>query len=142
MDPAKVDKLIEKVELFKGLNREEVLKIFSRGMTMRVAKGETVFHKGTVGSQMYVMLGGTVGVYDNDKLIAQLRTGDMFGEMALVNHEPRSATVAATEDAKLFVLSEHTFQKLLTKRVAIQLLMNIVHSLSTRLKNTNSRLVG
>jgi len=142
MDPSKVDKLIEKVELFHGLTRDEVVKIFSRGMTMRVAKGETIFHKDTVGSQMYVVLGGTVGVFNNDTLIAKLRTGDMFGEMALVNQEPRSATVAAVEDAKLFVLSEHTFQKLLSKRVAIRILMNIISTLSARLKDTNQRITS
>jgi len=142
MDYAQVDKLIQHVELFHGFSREEVVKIFSKGMTMRVSKGETVFYKGTVGSQMYVVLGGTVGVFDNDKIIAKLRTGDMFGEMAIVNQEPRSATVIAVEDSKLFVLSEDTFKRLLTKHVAIRLLMNIIHTLSKRLKNTNQRLTG
>jgi len=142
MDNAQVDKLIQHVELFHGFNREEVIKIFSKGMTMRISKGETVFYKDTVGSQMYVVLGGTVGVFDNDKIIAKLRTGDMFGEMAIVNQEPRSATVIAVEDSKLFVLSEDTFKRLLTKHVAIRLLMNIIHTLSKRLKNTNQRLTG
>lgn len=140
MDYEKVDKLIERVELFHGLNRDELVKIFSKGMTMRVAKGETIFHKGTVGSQMYVVLGGKVGVFDNNKLLAELHTGDMFGEMALVNREPRSATVTAIEESKLFVLSENTFQQLLSKRVAIQILLNVVKSLSNRLKNANARL--
>lgn len=140
MDYEKIDKLIERVDLFHGLSREELVKIFSKGMTMRVAQGETIFHKGTVGSQMYVVLGGKVGVFDGSKQLAELRTGDMFGEMALVNREPRSATVIAMEESKLFVLSEHTFQQLLTKRVAIQILMNIITTLSTRLKNTNARL--
>jgi CRP-like cAMP-binding protein len=140
MDYEKVDRLIEKVELFHGLTREELVKIFSKGMTMRVAKGETIFHKGTVGSQMYVVLGGTVGVFDGDKLLAKLYTGDMFGEMALVNREPRSASVIAVEESKLFVLSEATFRDLLSKRVSIQILMNIIRSLSNRLKQTNARI--
>lgn len=140
MDYEKVDKLIEKVELFNGLTREELVKIFSKGMTMRATKGETIFHKGTVGSQMYVVLGGTVGVFDGDTLLAKLHTGDMFGEMALVNREPRSASVIAIEEAKLFVLSEATFRDLLSKRVSIQILLNIIRSLSNRLKNANARL--
>jgi len=81
-----------------------------------------------------------VGVFDNNKLLAELHTGDMFGEMALVNREPRSATVMAVEESKLFVLSENTFQQLLSKRVAIQILLNVVRSLSNRLKNANARL--
>jgi CRP-like cAMP-binding protein len=140
VDFEKVDKLIERVELFHGLNREELVKIFSKGMTMRVTKGETIFHNGTVGSQMYVVLGGKVGIFDGSKLLAELHTGDMFGEMALVNQEPRSASVVAMEESKLFVLSENTFQQLLSKRVAIQILLNIVHSLSNRLKNANAKI--
>lgn len=139
MDYDKVDKLIERVDLFHGLTRDELLKIFSKGITMRVAKGETIFHKGTVGSQMYVVLGGTVGVFDGNKQLATLHTGDMFGEMALVNREPRSASVIALEEAKLFVLSENTFQQLMSKRVSIQILLNIVRTLSNRLKNSNAR---
>lgn len=142
MEPHQIDQLIERVELFHGLSREDCGKIFSKGMTMRVTKQETIFHKGTVGSQMYIVLGGKVGVVEGGKVLAELRTGDMFGEMALVNNEPRSATVVAMEDSRLFVLSQATFERLLTKRVAIQILMNIIHTLSKRLKETNARLVG
>ena len=76
---SKVDQYIEKIDLFHGLTREEVVKIFSKGMTMRCAQGETVFYKGTVGSQMYVVLGGKIGVFDDDQCFAVLRPGDMFG---------------------------------------------------------------
>jgi CRP-like cAMP-binding protein len=136
---AKINELIERVELFHGLSQDDVVKIFSKGMTMRVAKGEAIFYKGTIGNQMYVVLAGSIGVHDNKKVIATLRTGDMFGEMALVNKEPRSATVLALEDSRLFVLSESTFEKLLTKRVAVQMLLNIVRTLSRRLKDSNTR---
>ena len=139
MDQAAVQELIKRCELFHGLVPEDVMKIFAKGMTMRVAKGEPIFYKGTIGGQMYVVLAGTVGVYDNNKVIATLHTGDMFGEMALVNKEPRSATVLALEDARLYVLSESTFEKLMTKRVAIQMLFNIIRTLSHRLKESNVR---
>lgn len=142
MDTEKVDKLIERVALFNGLTREEVVKIFSHGLTMNCQKDETIFHEGTVGSQMYVMLGGKAGVFKNGKCISELRTGDMFGEMALVCDEPRSATVVALENSKLFVLKEETFDKLMTKRVAIRMLFNIVKTLSRRLKDSNARASG
>ena len=142
-DLAKVQRYIEKVDLFKGLTPEEVIKIVSSGMTMQCVQNEVIFFKGTVGSQMYVVLGGKVGVFgDNDKIIATLTTGDMFGEMALVSKEPRSATVRALETSKLFVLTESAFDKLLTKRVAIRLLLNIIHTLSHRLKASNAQRLG
>ena len=133
--------LARQVELFQGLTIEDISKIFARGMTIRVQKDETIFYKGTVGSQMYVVLGGKVAVVDGDKLLAELRTGDTFGEMALINSEPRSASVVAAEESHLFVLSETTFQRLLTKRVAIQILLNIVRTLSHRLREANARAI-
>ena len=138
MDDQKLDELIKRVDLFHGLEREDVAKIFSKGMTMRALKDDVVFFKGTVGNQMYIVLGGKVGVFKGEKCIAELHTGDMFGEMALVNKEPRSATVKAIEASHLFVLSESTFQYLLTKRVAVQVLLNIVRTMSHRLKATTS----
>lgn len=132
--------LANDVALFKGLTQEDIAKIFRKGMTVRVQKGETIFFKGTVGSQMYVVLSGTVGVYDGKNQIAVLRTGDMFGEMALIDNAPRSATIRALEDSLLFVLSETTFERLLTKRVAIKILLNIIHTLGYRLRDANKRL--
>jgi CRP-like cAMP-binding protein len=141
-DGANYAMLAQRVELFRGLVADDVRKIIAKGMTVRVLKGETVFFKGTVGSQMYVVLGGTVAVRDGEKTLATLHTGDMFGEMALVNSEPRSATVVAAEDSHLFVLSETTFQHLLTKRVAIQILLNIIRTISHRLRESNVRAGG
>jgi len=141
MDVSAYAALARQVELFRGLTIEDIAKIFAHGMTIRVQKGETIFYKGTVGSQMYVVLGGKVAVVDGEKLLAELRTGDTFGEMALINSEPRSASVVAAEDAHLFVLSETTFQRLLTKRVAIQILLNIVRTLSHRLREANARAI-
>ncbi len=138
MDDRKLDELIRRVDLFHGLERDDVERIFSKGMTMRALKDDVIFFKGTVGNQMYIVLGGRVGVFRGEKCIAELHTGDMFGEMALVNKEPRSATVKAIEPSHLFVLSEGTFQYLLTKRVAVQLLLNIVRTMSHRLKATNA----
>ena len=137
MDVSRIDQYIKHVALFDGLSREEVAKIFAKGMTMHVAAGENIFLQGTIGNQMYVVLGGKLGVFDGKKCIAELRTGDMFGEMALVNKEPRSATVAAVNDSRLFVLSESTFERLLNKRAAVKILLNIVKTLSHRLKDAN-----
>lgn len=137
LEPAKLDLLVKRVDLFSGLSRDDVGKIFAKGMTVRALKEEVIFYKGTTGSQMYVVLVGKMGVYDGDRQIAQLPPGQMFGEMALVNREPRSATVKSEEDSVLFVLTESTFQNLLSKRVAIQILLNIIRTLSTRLKQKN-----
>ena len=136
----KYQKIVDRVELFNGLNAHDVEKIFHKGLTIRVAKGETVFFKDTVGNQMYIILGGKIGVFDGSKRLATLSTGDMFGEMALVNEEPRSASALAMEDSHMFVLNESTFQKLMTKRVSVHMLLNIIKTLSHRLQKSNKKL--
>lgn len=140
MTPEQIRQLTARVPLFKGLEESDVAKIVSRGMTTRMLKGETLFYKGTSGNQMYVVLAGKLGVYSGEKIIATLRPGDMCGEMALVNKEKRSATVKLEEDSLLFILTETTLNKLLTKRVAVQLLLNIVATLSKRLLEANQRM--
>ena len=129
--------LARNVDLFKGLDPDDVGRIFARGVTMIAQKGQTLFYKGTSGEQMYVVMAGTINLLDGDKLIATLKTGDTLGEMALISNEPRSATAVAGEDSKLFVLTETTFQKLMTKRVAIRILLNIIGTLSTRIRESN-----
>jgi CRP-like cAMP-binding protein len=133
--------IVKRVEFFHGLTAEDVMKIFAKGTTQRVNRGDVIFYKGTVGNQMYIILNGCVGIFDGDKLLAELRTGDMFGEMALVSHDPRTATAKALEDSLFFVLSETTFEHLLTKRAAVQILLNIVRTMGRRLKETNRKLM-
>lgn len=137
-----IEQVIKHVDLFHGLATDEVRKIFSKGMTMRCIKGEILFKKGTTGNQMYVVLGGKMGVFNGQKLIATLKTGDMFGEMALVNNEPRSATVVAMEDSRVFILTQTTFERLLSKRVAVTILLNIIRTLSERIKESNKKFSG
>jgi CRP-like cAMP-binding protein len=133
--------LARRIPFFNGLSSEEIAKIFSKGLTMRVEKGNTVFYKGTTGNAMFVVLGGKVSLFDGEKHIADLSTGDMFGEMALISKAPRSATAVAAEESNLFVLNESVFERLMTKRAAIRILLNIVGTLSERLRIANMRLV-
>jgi CRP-like cAMP-binding protein len=135
MDADNIKPSVRALELFQGLEPGDIDRIFARGMTIRVAKDEVLFYQGTIGGQMYAVLSGRVGVFNNEDIcLAQLGPGEMFGEMALVNKEPRNATVKALEESHLFVLSESTFDKLLTKRASIRVLLNIIRSLSRRLR--------
>ncbi|NIA14163.1 MAG: cyclic nucleotide-binding domain-containing protein [Nitrospiraceae bacterium] len=136
----KCREIARNVELFHGLTVEDVAKILKHGMTIHVQKGETIFYRDTTGSQMYVVLGGKVGIHDGKDFIAYLTTGDMFGEMALIDSGSRSATVIAVEDSYLFVLSETTFHRLMTKRVSVQILLNMMRTLSHRLREANTKL--
>ena len=136
-DDPRLKMMVEQVDIFQGLKTSDVYTIFAKGMTHVALKDQLVFHKGTVGNNMFVILGGKVGVFDGQKQIATLTTGESFGEMSLLTQEPRTASVRALEDTNLFSMDERLFQKLLTKRVAVQMLLNISRMLGKKLKNAN-----
>ena len=133
-------RLVETMDLFNGIHPEVLMKIMAMGLTKAVTKGTVIFKKDTAGKEMYVILEGKVKVIDDGKVIAVLGKGEMFGEMALLSPEKRSATVVAEESSSLFVLTASTFQQFFTKPVAIRLLLNIVGTLSERLRKANDLL--
>ena len=139
-DDPRLRQLVERVDIFRGLTPDDVFKIYTKGATMQVQKGDTIFHQGTTGQKMFVVFGGKVGVFDGQKLLSELNVGDTFGEISLLTDEPRSATVVALEMSRLFVLDEDVFQKLLTKRVAVQMLLNLGRMLGKRLVAANKKL--
>lgn len=134
--------LAKNVDLFRGLQPEDVLKIFQKGRTLSLAKDSVIFYEGATGNEMFIILGGSVALYKNKKLLTTLKFGQTFGEMAVVSSEPRSATAVAAEDSKIYVMDETLFHKLLTKRVSVNLLMNIIRMLCDRLRETNKRLIS
>ena len=133
-------RLVETMDLFNGLHPEVLMRIMAMGLTEAVTKGTVIFQKGDPGTKMYVILEGKVKVIDDGKVIAVLGKGEMFGEMALLSPEKRSATVVAEESSSFFALTASAFHQLFTKPVAIRLLLNIVGTLSERLRKTNELL--
>ncbi|MCX8063984.1 MAG: cyclic nucleotide-binding domain-containing protein [Candidatus Hydrogenedentes bacterium] len=136
-DYAKYARYAEKITLFNGLMPEEVEDIIKRGKVVFFRKGETIFHEGMMGSNLFVVLSGKIGIYKKDQLIAKCHIGDTFGEMAVLNKKPRTATATALEESRLLCLSESQINDIMEKRVAIRLLLNAIHILSERLENSN-----
>jgi len=130
--------LARRTELFRGLSPEMVAKIFAKGMTVEFEPGKTVFDKGAPGKELYAILGGKVRILDDGREIATLSRGDMFGEMALISNEPRSASAVTMETTSVLVLTYDVFDKVLPKEAALQLLVNIVITLSKRLRTANA----
>lgn len=136
-DYAKYARYAEKIPLFNGLMPEEVEDIIKRGKVVIFRKGETIFHEGMLGTNLFIVLSGKIGIFKKDQLIAKCHIGDTFGEMAVLNKKPRTATATALEESRLLCLSESEINEIMEKRVAIRLLLNAIHILSERLENTN-----
>ena len=106
-------------------------------------KGHIVFRQGDLGDCLYYIRWGTVGVYANygergEQKLAELRTGDYFGEMGLLDHGRRSATVVALDhDTTLNRISETEFDEFLRENPAR--VMDILTRLSHKLRKATRR---
>ena len=138
MDVQKYERYAEKISIFHGLSAGEVDDLLHRGKMLVCRQGETIFHEGMLGSNLFVVLGGKVGIYIKCQIIATCHVGDAFGEMAVLNKRPRSATATALTDSRLLMLDEKQINEILEKHVAVRLLMNIVHVVSERLESANT----
>jgi len=101
--------------------------------------GETLFKKGDSGSSMYVVLSGELRVGDGNKVFEQLAAGGLVGEMALIDHAPRAATVTALTDCTLAPIDEKRFLFLTQQTPSFAL--NVMRVLSQRLRRMDA-LVG
>jgi len=77
--------------------------------TVSVPSGEVVFSEGDPGQEMYGVVEGEIELRAHGRAIRTLGADDIFGEMALVDRSPRSATAVASADSVLAVIDEHRF---------------------------------
>lgn len=102
--------------------------------------GESIFHKGDLGTGMYVIYTGEVRILDGETELARFGRGDFFGELALLDTEARSATAEALTDVRLLRLDQNDFYDLMEERSEV--LRSIVRSLSGRIRRQNELLAG
>lgn len=101
-----------------------------------VESGATVFLQGDEGSSAFVLLSGEVQIEVGGRVIERLTPGSIFGEMAIISSEPRSATARAVSDSRMAVLSDKRFTYLVQQTPRFALYMMRV--MADRLRRTNS----
>ena len=103
------------VGLFKGMSKRSLAKINEMSEVRTAAPGEILVAEGDPGSDAMVVLEGTASVKRGRRKVSELTVGQVFGEMALLDRQPRSATVTAEEPMRVLVIQGTEFRKLLTK---------------------------
>jgi CRP-like cAMP-binding protein len=129
-------------EIFEGLSKSEVARIFDLGMIRPIQEESLLFEKGDTGHEMYVILTGRIGIHgkslDGKPDIAELGPGDIFGEMAMFEKSrERSAAAIAREFSQVLVLSEEALDRFIKKKVPRRFLTNIIAVLCQRLRHVN-----
>ena len=143
MDASTVD-LLKGVELFSELNEEQLGMIANLVIVKNFNRDETVVLEGDDSVQaLYLIATGSVQVYmtgidGRETILSFLERGDFFGEMSLIDGEPRSASVRTVTDAKLLVIHRESFLSLLRKTPEIA--MSLMSELCKRLRKANRQI--
>jgi CRP/FNR family transcriptional regulator, cyclic AMP receptor protein len=124
--------VLEGVPLFRGLSRRDLRRVAALARTKRFAAGSPIVRAGDPGSAFYVILDGKARVTPPSGRPSILRAGDSFGEMALLDGAPRSASVTAAEDVLTMWIGRAGFSKLLRREP--QLAHALLGTLAARLR--------
>jgi CRP/FNR family transcriptional regulator, cyclic AMP receptor protein len=141
--------LLRTVNVFEGLNDDELEKIFKLAKIRSFPAKTLILEEGRQGGALHVIVKGKVCVTKRieskkDKVITYLGAQAIFGEMSLFDNLPYSASITASEDTRCMVIPKADFDRLLAAepRLAQRLLKQIITILSLRLRNTNEELVA
>jgi CRP/FNR family cyclic AMP-dependent transcriptional regulator len=129
--------LLRGVSLFEKCSRAELGLLAKTANSVHVPAGKVLAREGEIGREFFVILSGTVEAARNRVPIARLTAGDFFGEMALVEREPRAATVTALEDAELLVLTRQQFLSVVNSMPSVD--RKIIAVLAKRLRDIEER---
>ena len=131
-------RLLSRVPLFADLSPEDLEQLAHVAVPRSYAPGETVFREGDTGDTCYVVRSGAVRVtrrHSDGRVItlAELRPGDIFGELAMFGGEVRSATVEALSDARAIAILAADLRRLLLAHpdIAVKMLVGLANRLRT-----------
>lgn len=127
--------ILKEVSVFSDTNVEILMEIAKLTTGRIVAKGETIIEKGDQGNAVYIIAKGKVCIHDGDYVFTRQGTGQIFGEYALIDTQPRSATVTAEEETDLLVLESNDFYKIVASHNEV--IKGILRVLINRVREMN-----
>jgi CRP/FNR family cyclic AMP-dependent transcriptional regulator len=106
--------------------------------TLTFSAGEVIFTAGDAASQLFVVKSGEVDILVHDTVVETLTQGGIFGELALIDHAPRSATAVARTEIEVVAVSERQFLFMVSEAPFFAL--SVMRVLARRLRQTNKAL--
>ena len=123
---------LQRVPLFSGFNEDELRRVAEHSRIVDAPAGTVITQIGDAGDSFFVLIDGMAAVRTPVGVGSQLQPGDCFGEMSLLDGEPRSATIVATTDLRLLIVDRAHFWRLLDETP--ELIRRILTILSRRVR--------
>ncbi|HCC49231.1 MAG TPA: hypothetical protein DEQ38_14110 [Elusimicrobia bacterium] len=138
---AKLD-FLKGINLFEGIKKRQLIHVLESLQERTYLKGETIFAQGDIGRALFIVSSGKIALSRLDaaaqkaEVIAEVNPGEFFGEMALLEEMPRTATATAAEDTKVFMLFKIKLDSLLFSRpkIGVVVASQLARILSARLR--------
>ena len=128
---------LKKVDLFSTISSKNLYHVSQITEEVEFLEGEIIFSEGDFGDYMLVIAKGIVRIHKGEKTIAEMGSGVCFGEMAILDGEPRSADATVIEDCILFKIKQRDFSQVLS--IQNDVMMSIVKILTKRLRETTQK---
>ncbi|MDQ4075412.1 MAG: HEAT repeat domain-containing protein [Chloroflexota bacterium] len=124
--------ILKSVSLFAGTPDDILAEVAALLEEAEYQAGETIFEQGELGTSLYIIVAGEVRVHDGELTLNHLGEHEIFGEMALLDPEPRMASVTAVVDTLLLRLDQDSFYDLMEQ--CSEIALGIIRVLSQRLR--------
>src|SRR5688572_6969034 len=124
---------LKSIDLFSKIPGDDLAQVAQISSEESREQGEEIFAEGESGDALYLVLDGKVRVHKQDRVIAELGERECFGEMAILDASPRSATVTAVSDTSLLKIAREDFQEIMSEKPEIA--MGIIKVLTRRLRD-------
>ena len=139
---------LKNLEIFQGFSDQELARIIRGAKQMEYRPGGVIIRENASGGMLHIILEGQVEVRkktgrENEKPLALLGEGSVFGEMSLFDGFPYSASVVAKENTSTLTMFRHDFETLAETdpRLAFKVSVNLINSLAGKLRKTNDNLI-
>jgi CRP-like cAMP-binding protein len=123
--------LIKRIPLFARCTRKELEAVAAEADELDVREGKELTRQGERGREVIVLVEGTADVRRNGRRVNRLGAGDFLGEISVISGVPRTATVTTTSDARLLVLTDRAFKRVVDGMPSVQ--ANVLRSVAERL---------
>ena len=136
---------LKRVSMFSGMTLEQIRVLISHLEEQHFLSGEVIMYEGDFSQELYILVSGRVRIVKDyggphERTLALLTQGEFFGDMAIFESAPRSATAVTEEEAELLALSPEKFKQTIYQKP--EMAFEIFRELSARLRRREERAAG